>query len=419
MFEEWQRLLRALQTAEAEMERCGGMAAWTARFQLPRVVMLGDVGVGKSSVLEAVLEVDSLLPKGLNCVTRRPVVIEPSLSTTHPSTVRITREDVSLCTADPVRMTCKALSFVAVDLPGMTKVPRPGQPVNVEQLTVVMARAATDGKEALLLVVLAADCDPVNSAALKLVHEELDPTGSRTVVVVTKIDLLEGGAGRFAYETFKEAASPCRAMLAVRNGSQLELTEGKSASRREEALLFRTAEFPWGIRALQTQIEGFLVECGRGHMWRLCAAAERQCDRLCRRLERQVDPQRQLRLVSEYIDTVRSRIQGTCLHSPPSIAVAEETNEAVVLTGGARIGFILGRVLPDTLESIDPLRDIDMDRLQLAIRNAKVRRRTRERERGMMSLMETDETVFIGTAIDDIRARSTVSDACPHPAGAL
>lgn len=84
------------------------------------------------------------------------------------------------------------LTLTLVDLPGLTKVPVGDQPRDIERLIRDMVLKFISKPNAIILSVTAANTDLANSDGLKLARE-VDPEGSRTIGVLTKIDLMDPG----------------------------------------------------------------------------------------------------------------------------------------------------------------------------------------------------------------------------------
>lgn len=81
-----------------------------------------------------------------------------------------------------------------VDLPGITRIPlhNSGQPDNIEEITKNMALHYVKESRTIILAVVPANADISTSDALKMA-KEIDPTGKRTLGVLTKIDIMDKG----------------------------------------------------------------------------------------------------------------------------------------------------------------------------------------------------------------------------------
>ena len=79
-----------------------------------------------------------------------------------------------------------------VDLPGIARLPVGDQPPDVEARTAALCRAYIAPPTTVILAVTPAHADLVTSDALRLARDA-DPTGSRTLGVLTKADVMEAG----------------------------------------------------------------------------------------------------------------------------------------------------------------------------------------------------------------------------------
>ena len=86
--------------------------------------------------------------------------------------------------------TCPDLTLV--DLPGITRVPVGDQPDNIEEITKNMAIRYIDDPLTIILCVIAANNDIATSDGLKLA-KQIDVSGSRTLGVLTKLDIMDAG----------------------------------------------------------------------------------------------------------------------------------------------------------------------------------------------------------------------------------
>ena len=191
-------------------------------LDLPQIVVVGSQSVGKSSVLESLVGRD-FLPRGTGIVTRRPLILQLRNVIDKENKVKEWGEFQHLSGKrfedfDQIRQeiddetdrTCgknKAISnqpillrifsphvidLTLVDLPGITKIPIGDQPNDVEYRIRELITHYISKPNCVILAVTAANTDIANSDALKLARE-FDPDGSRTVGVVTKMDLMDEG----------------------------------------------------------------------------------------------------------------------------------------------------------------------------------------------------------------------------------
>lgn len=199
-------------------------------IDLPQITVVGSQSSGKSSVLENIVGRD-FLPRGTGIVTRRPLVLQlfnhrlppgktlPDNETNeyewgeflHVSGKRFhdfdaIRDEIVKVTeattghnkgisAEPITLRIyspNVLTLTLVDLPGLTKVPVGDQPKDIERLIREMVMKFISKPNAIILAVTAANTDLANSDGLKLARE-VDPEGSRTIGVLTKVDLMDQG----------------------------------------------------------------------------------------------------------------------------------------------------------------------------------------------------------------------------------
>lgn len=209
---------------------------------LPQITVLGSQSSGKSSVLENIVGRD-FLPRGTGIVTRRPLVLQLinrrasvkpqsdllDINTTSENGKasennadewgeflhlpnkkfynfeEIRREIVRETDAktgknlgiSPVPINLRiysphVLTLTLVDLPGLTKVPVGDQPKDIEKQIRDMVMKFISKPNAIILSVNASNTDLANSDGLKLARE-VDPEGSRTIGVLTKVDLMDDG----------------------------------------------------------------------------------------------------------------------------------------------------------------------------------------------------------------------------------
>jgi vacuolar protein sorting-associated protein 1 len=81
------------------------------------------------------------------------------------------------------------LTLTLVDLPGLTRVPVGDQPRDIEKQIRDMILRYITKPSCIILAVTAANTDLANSDGLKLARD-VDPEGSRTIGVLTKVDLM-------------------------------------------------------------------------------------------------------------------------------------------------------------------------------------------------------------------------------------
>ncbi len=216
-------------------------------IQLPRIASLGTQSSGKSSVLESIVGLD-FLPRGDGVVTRRPLELRLNHTTDGKpwaifdevrgekfydfNKVRETIEQLTddVCAGEknivdkPIVLnvfstTCPDLTLI--DLPGITRVPVGKQPKNIEEITKKMATRYCEDPLTIILCVIAANSDIATSDGLKMA-KELDKTGSRTLGVLTKLDIMDKGTD--AKKVLLNQEIPLKlGYIAVKNRSKQDL----------------------------------------------------------------------------------------------------------------------------------------------------------------------------------------------------
>ncbi|OLL24089.1 Vacuolar protein sorting-associated protein 1 [Neolecta irregularis DAH-3] len=203
---------------------------------LPQITVIGSQSSGKSSVLENIVGRD-FLPRGTGIVTRRPLILQlihrPAGSTDglkdgaknedsagngdewgeflhipgqkyydfskiRDEIIRDTEAKTGRnagISAVPINLRIyspNVLTLTLVDLPGTTKVPVGDQPKDIEKQIREMILKYITKPNAIILAVTGANTDLANSDGLKMARE-VDPEGTRTIGVLTKVDLMDQG----------------------------------------------------------------------------------------------------------------------------------------------------------------------------------------------------------------------------------
>ncbi|KJA20292.1 hypothetical protein HYPSUDRAFT_142472 [Hypholoma sublateritium FD-334 SS-4] len=204
-----------------------------AGIDLPQICVLGSQSSGKSSVLENIVGRD-FLPRGTGIVTRRPLVLQlinraaqaangvdktadkaanadewgeflhlpgEKFYDFHKIRDEIVRDTEAKTgknagiSPQPINLRIyspNVLTLTLVDLPGLTKVPVGDQPRDIEKQIREMLTKYISKPACIILAVTAANTDLANSDGLKMARE-VDPEGTRTIGVLTKVDLMDKG----------------------------------------------------------------------------------------------------------------------------------------------------------------------------------------------------------------------------------
>ncbi|KAM6930346.1 dynamin-1-like protein isoform 2-T2 [Xenentodon cancila] len=387
--------------------------------QLPQIVVVGSQSSGKSSVLESLVGRD-FLPRGSGIVTRRPLVLQ--LVNVAPLQERLRPEDGNgvkqngqnsypgvkaedwatflHCknqiftdfmeirreieaetertlggnkgiSPEPIYLKIfspNVLNLTLVDLPGITKVPVGDQPENIEEQVQEMILSFISNPNSLILAVSPANSDLATSDALKLARE-VDQDGRRTLLVVSKLDLMD--AGTDALEVLLGRVIPVRlGIIGVVNRSQHDINIQKSledSMKDEQTFLQR--HYPSlasraGSRYLAKTLSRLLMhhirECLPDLKTRVTVLSAQYQARLISYGQPVEDHSATLlQIVTKFASDYCNTIEGTARHI--------QTSE---LCGGARICYIFHETFGRTLQSIDPLGGLTGLDILTAIRNA-------------------------------------------------
>uniref|UniRef100_A0A8C0EQS2 MX dynamin like GTPase 1 n=1 Tax=Bubo bubo TaxID=30461 RepID=A0A8C0EQS2_BUBBB len=186
---------------------------------LPAIAVIGDQSSGKSSVLEALSGI--ALPRGNGIVTRCPlelklrkipdtqawkgkisyrnIIIELQNASEVEKAIR-QAQDVVAGTRGAISGELISLEIRSPDVPNLTLIDLPGiarvavgdQPKDIGEQIRMLLRKIIGCKETLNLVVVPCNVDIATTEALKMA-QEVDPSGERTLGILTKPDLVDRG----------------------------------------------------------------------------------------------------------------------------------------------------------------------------------------------------------------------------------
>nr|AZL94768.1 GTP-binding protein/GTPase [Nephromyces sp. MMRI] len=186
-------------------------------LDLPQIAVVGAQSVGKTSVIESLVKRD-ILPRGTGFVTRRPLMIQLNhvnekqeyAEFNHlPGTKLIdligVKEEIERETERTVGknnisseiiylniFSSKVINLTLIDLPGIIKVPVQDQPQDIEIQIKNIILQFISKQNCIILALTAGNTDIANSDSLKLARD-VDPSGTRTIGVITKCDTIEDG----------------------------------------------------------------------------------------------------------------------------------------------------------------------------------------------------------------------------------
>jgi len=223
-------------------------------IKLPQIAVVGGQSSGKSSVLENFVGKD-FLPRGNGIVTRRPLVLQlvqtpgskreygvflHKPGKEYDSFAQIRREiaaETDRTTGDnkgisekPINLKIfspDVLNLTLIDLPGITRVPVGDQPEDIEDQIKRMIVKYIREPTCIILAVSPANLDLANSDGINLA-KTYDPEGSRTIGVITKLDLMDRGTDAYTTLTNNGEIPLKLGYVGVVNRSQADINERKS-----------------------------------------------------------------------------------------------------------------------------------------------------------------------------------------------
>eukprot|EP00775_Hariotina_reticulata_P001703 gene1703-2048_t len=316
------------------------------KLGLPQVAVVGSQSSGKSSVLEALVGRD-FLPRGPDICTRAEIQSE----------------------TDRVSGGHKNIS----DKPIRLKIFSP-HPTNIEQRIREMVLQYIREPSCIILAVSASNTDLANSDALQMA-QLVDADGSRTIGVLTKLDIMDRGTNAVA--ALRNMVVPLRlGYVAVVNRSQADINSSKSMkdAKMAEQLWFES----------HPEYSEVLSQCGVGNLARRINVILGNHIRLMLPSLR--------RQITEALETKTSELKR---YGPPLDLRSESASLPVLgmfvqlaavaqgapqghsedmplseLMGGARIRHIFMEVFGQQLRALDPFRELTDEDVRTAIKNS-------------------------------------------------
>ncbi|KAM1463267.1 hypothetical protein ACFX1Q_047280 [Malus domestica] len=197
----------------------GADSALPTLWESLRLVIVGGQSSGKSSVLESIVGRD-FLPRRSGIMTRRPLVLQLHKTEQgmqeyaeflhlkkkrftdfsavrreiQDETDRITGRSKQISNV-PIHLSIyspNVVNLTLIDLPGLTKVAVEGQPESIVQDIENMVHSYVEKPNCIILAITPANQDIATSDAIRIARL-VDPTGERTLGVLTKLDLVDKG----------------------------------------------------------------------------------------------------------------------------------------------------------------------------------------------------------------------------------
>ncbi|XP_028095599.1 dynamin-related protein 3A-like isoform X3 [Camellia sinensis] len=374
-----------------------------SKVELPQVAVIGSQSSGKSSVLEALIGRD-FLPRGCDICTRRPLVLQlenrsdsdddgrewgefrhlPGKRFYDFSKIRLeiqaeTEREVGYnkgVSDKQIRLKISSpnvLNITLVDLPGITKVPVGDQPSDIEARIRKMMMSYIKQEACIILAVSPANSDLATSDALQMA-KEADPTGSRTIGVITKLDIMDRGTNARNFLLGKVV--PLRlGYIGVVNRSQEDINKNRSIA---EALAYEEQFFRdnpiynglsdrCGIPQLAKKLNLILEQHIRTVLPGLKAELNSHLLTVVKELRTYGEAMESkaeqgailLNILSKYCEAFSAMVDGKSQEM--------STKE---LSGGARIHYIFQSIFVKSLEEVNPCEDFSDEDIRTAIQNA-------------------------------------------------
>lgn len=271
----------------------------------------------------------------------------------------------------------RVLNLTLVDLPGLTKIPIGDQPTDIEKQTRNLILEYILKPNSIILAVLPANVDLVNSESLKLARQ-VDPTGKRTVGILSKIDLMDQGTN--AVDILKGNVYPLKlGFVGVVNRSQQDIQDRKPL---EDSLMaeqsffanhpaYRSIASKCGTRYLTVTLNKILMNHIRERLPDIKAKLNTLMGQTEQELASYGDVATMadtkegraallLNLMTKFANSFVSSVDGTLL----------DDKSIKELCGGARIYYIFNEVFGSLLALLNPTQNLAVKDIRTAIRNS-------------------------------------------------
>lgn len=269
------------------------------------------------------------------------------------------------------------VNLTLIDLPGITKVPIGEQPADIEFQIKNLIYDYISKPNCIILAVSPANQDLVNSESLKFARD-VDPLGKRTIGVITKLDLMDDGTNALDILTGK--VYPLKlGFVGVVNRSQQDVNLNKTVKQsldKERKFFvqhqaYKSIANKCGTKYLGEKLSTILMN----HIKEKLPDLKAKVSYLINQTEQELaqlgydedeasllenKPGLILQLMNNFAKNFISSIEGTSSNI--------NTKE---LSGGARIYYIYNNVFSRKLNSINPIQDLTIEDIRIAIRNSK------------------------------------------------
>lgn len=270
------------------------------------------------------------------------------------------------------------LNLTMVDLPGLTKIPIGDQPSDIERQTQNLILEFVSKPNCIILAVSPANVDLVNSESLKLARQ-VDPTGKRTVGILTKLDLMDQGTN--ALDILKGNVYPLKlGFIGIVNRLQQDISENKSLGAALDAEqrffashpAYRTIASHCGTKHLAYTLNRILMS----HIRERLPDIKAKLNTLMGQAEQElalygVQGDAELSLAEArggLVLTLMTRFASSFVDSIDGTSTADFSTKE--LCGGARIYHLFNEVFGSKLLAINPTHNLLVHDIRTAIRNS-------------------------------------------------
>lgn len=256
------------------------------------------------------------------------------------------------------------LTLTLVDLPGLTKVPVGDQPKDIEKQIREMILKYITRPNAIILAVTSGNTDLANSDGLKLARE-VDPEGTRTIGVLTKIDLMDQGTD--VVDILAGRVIPLRlGYVPVVNRGQRDIENKKAISTAldgereffENHASYRSKAQYCGTPFLARKLNTILMHHIRNTLPEIKAKISASLSKYQIELAQLGDSvlgnssNMVLNVITEFCNEFRTVIDGN-----------SQDLSSMELSGGARISFVFHELYANGIKAVDPfdvVKDVDI-----------------------------------------------------------
>ncbi|KAK8645260.1 hypothetical protein V6N13_119103 [Hibiscus sabdariffa] len=371
---------------------------------IPRMAVVGSQSSGKSSVLEALVGRD-FLPRGCDICTRRPLVL--TLENLHPnsddngvergefghlpgdrfydfSQIRreiqaeterkagcnkgVSEEEIILKISSP-----NVLNMVLIDLPGITKAPVGDQPRDIEARIKRMILAHINNENCIILAVSPANSDLATSDALHIA-KLADPSGSRTVGVITKLDIMDRGTNACNFLLGKVVPLKL-GYVGVVNRCQEDINKNRSIQEAlayeeqffHDHLVYNGVSNRCGIPRLAKKLNQILEQHIRKYLPCLKAVLKSRMHAAMKELQTYGDV---VESKEEQRATLLDILRRYCDDFSAMVDGKSQELSTKELFGGARIHYVFQSMFVKLLEEVDPCERLTDEDIAFALRNS-------------------------------------------------